>query len=330
MSSRAPERWFTDIIRKVNRFIICSLLAGSCLLTGCDRAQHAPRSETSSDSPLAPALHDPLEELWNDLLTRLKAANPEFHDAGADSVAYRGDQGQLTMIELRHPGIHDLTPLQGLPLTFLALTGCPVRDLSPLRGMPLEELALEQTEVSDLSPLTGMALHTLWLNRSPVSDLGPLRGMPLGSLNLLGTRVTDLSPLQGMPLESLWLNETEVEDLSPLRDCPLVSLTLHKTRVKDISIARHWPTLQRLHIADTAITDLTPLRGLRLRRLILSPQNIRTGWEAIREMTTLQELDVEFREDRRWTPEEFWQHFDAGTWRSSADQPTSTMSSAPQ
>ena len=63
------------------------------------------------------------------------------------------------------------------------------------------------------------------------------------------------------------------------------------------------------------MTDLRPLAGLRLTRLIVTPKNITHGWDAVRNMSTLQELDVELREPQRWTPDEFWKRFDAGEFR---------------
>jgi hypothetical protein len=115
-----------------------------------------------------------------------------------------------------------------------------------------------------------------------------------------------------MPLESLWLNETLVTDLTPLAQAPLVSLTLHKTPVRDLSIVRQWPTLQRLHLGESEVSDLRPLEGLRLTRLILTPAKITAGMDVVRRMETLNELDVEFRDPRPWSPEEFWQRYDAG------------------
>ena len=72
-------------------------------------------------------------------------------------------------------------------------------------------------------------------------------------------------------------------------------------------------SLQRLNIAGTAVTDLTPLAGLPLTRLILTPSRITTGLEVVRRMQTLTELDVTFREPSRLSPADFWRRYDAGT-----------------
>jgi formylglycine-generating enzyme required for sulfatase activity/tRNA A-37 threonylcarbamoyl transferase component Bud32 len=83
----------------------------------------------------------------------------------------------------RPPGaLADLSPLAGLPLTFLACGNTQVSDLTPLKGMPLTILSVDNTAVSDLSPLAGMPLTILWCDKTKVADLSPLAGMPLVEL----------------------------------------------------------------------------------------------------------------------------------------------------
>lgn len=282
------------------------------LLAGCggNSVSTSPVTDSGSDIPKAPAIDDPIARLH----AALKEKNPDYV---REHAAFEpADGSPLRGAEFQDAGLKDLTPLADLSISFLSLRNNPVSDLRPLAKLPLEEIDLEGTEVKDLTPLRVMPLRRLWLNRTPVADLRPLDGMPLTQLSLLGTRVVDLSPLAGMPLETLWLNDTKVTDLASLANCPLVSLTLHRTAINDISIARWWPTLQRLHIGETPITDLRPLEGLRLTRLIVTPQNIEQGWDVIRKMSTLNELDIELREPPpRWTPEEFWKRFDAGEFK---------------
>ncbi len=279
---------------------------------GCSHSESATApdsTQTTTDIPQAPAIDDPIARIHAALLEK----NPDYirENAGFDPT----DGSPLRGAEFQAAGLKDLSPLSGLALTFLAVKDNPVSDLRPLQKMPLTELYLEGTAVEDLSPLTQLPLHALWLNKTPAADLRPLHGMPLTQINLLESHVVDLTPLAGMPLESVWLNDTKVTDLKPLAACPLVSLTLHRTPVSDISIARQWPTLQRLHLGETAVSDLRPLEGLRLTRLIVTPKNVQQGWDVVRKMSTLTELDIEFREPQRWTPEEFWKRFDAGEFQ---------------
>ncbi len=287
------------------------ILAAALLITGCSDSAPVTKTETAtaSDIPAAPALDDPIARLHEELAKK----NPDYL---RDHAAFEPTDGSpLRAAEFQSAGLKDLSPLSGLSLALLALKDNPVADLKPLENMPLTELYLDAVPVEDLTPIQKLPLQTLWLNKMPIVDLSPLRGMGLKQINLLETRVVDLSPLTGMPLETVWLNDTQVSDLKPLADCPLVSLTLHRTPVSDISVARRWPTLQRLHLGETRISDLRPLEGLRLTRLIVTPKNIEHGWDVIRNMSTLAELDVELREPQRWSPEEFWKRFDAGEFR---------------
>lgn len=229
-----------------------------------------------------------------------------------EPTGLRFENDQLVMAEFVKANVRDISTLRGYPLFYLGLRENPVEDLSPLQGMELRELYLEQTQVRDLTPLQGMPLQTLYLSGSPVSDLSPLADCPIAYLNLLGTQVTDLTPLKKMPLDTLWLNETRVADLGPLEVTPLVSLTLHKTPVRDISVLGRMPTLQRLHIGETEVTDLRPLKNLRLQRLIFTPAKITEGLDVIRGMESLKELDVVLSEGPRLTPAEFWTKYDAG------------------
>ena len=105
--------------------------------------------------------------------------------------------------------------------------------------------------------------------------------MPIQDLYLPGTGVFDLTPLKGAPIRQLWLNDAPVTDISPLKNAPLVSLTLHRTKVADLSVVQDLPLLQRLHVGETKVTDLTPLKGMSLTRLVFTPNRIEKGIEAL-------------------------------------------------
>ena len=75
-----------------------------------------------------------------------------------------------------------------------------------------------------------------------------LRGLPLKELDLTGTAVADLMPLQSLEsLETLRLADCPIVDLAPLRGCAFANCT-----------SRNLPA-----------SDLSPLRGLPLRVLVL-------------------------------------------------------------
>lgn len=157
--------------------------------------------------------------------SRLRQAGVAYH-----SVYVRTNG--LWYLSLWQQGVHDLSPLKGLPLAGLTLSETSVEDLSPLRGMPLNDLDLSNTRIRDLSPLKGMPLQSLRLqNCSNVASIAALARVPLRDLNLAGTSVNDISVLRGMPLESLWLERTEVTDISALKGMPLAQLGIAPRRV---------------------------------------------------------------------------------------------------
>lgn len=266
-------------------------------LAGCDNGP--PAAARDPDPPLAVAPTETAEpEITPAALRERLGANrnAEILQSG----------GRIVHVNLfQQAGVDDLSPLVGLPLRFLDLTGTAVRDLSPLAGMPLEELYLEQTQVRDLQPLAGTPLRILRLEQTPVADISPLAGLPLEELNLYGTQVTDISSVQHMPLNTLWLTDTQVRDLRPLRGLRLESLDVHGTPVSDLSPLRGMLSLKRLEIAESQVTDLSPLAGLRLERLIFTPERIEKGIEIVRAMPTLQAIGTSF--DTVKAADRFWQ-----------------------
>jgi len=184
-------------------------------------------------------------DLWRE---QLRQAWPKAEISGYD-MRWVSSEG----IYLRLPadaGIEDLTPLSGIPIIRLNLSGLSkISDLSPLEGMPLRELSLSDCE--------------------QITDLSPLAGLPLERLDLSGAfRVEDLSPLQSMSLNSLDLSNLDrIESIEALRGMPLRELDLHRARkIDDISALQH-SNLEELSISNSAVSNLAPLAGLPLKKL---------------------------------------------------------------
>ncbi len=237
---------------------------------------------------------------------KLKAKNPNYNG----QAQFANDSAVGLIGDFSGTSIVDLSPLRGIPFGALDLKGQPVSNLEALRGMPLKLLGLEETKVVDLKPLTGMKIEKLYLSNTAVSNLKPLAGMPLQELMLVGTKVKDLGPLRGAPLQALWLNGTPVADITSLAGCPLISLTLQGTNVSDLGPLSRMMTLQRLHIGETPVSDLTPLKELRLTRLIFTPSKITKGLDVARNMKTLTEVGASL--DARMPPDRFWLLYDQG------------------
>ncbi len=175
---------------------------------------------------------DQIAEIERELTIR----NPNYHGRLTPTIV---DDAVIGLV-IPSAGVTDISPIHALTqLKSLEMkrqiSNEPVSEsltnLTPLQGLSLIKLDLSGTNVSDLSPLQGMPLEELNLSGSKVTDLAPLKGMPLKRLNLRGNAVADLSPLAGMPLESLNVDRTDVRSLAPLRGMPLKSLTVVDTKI---------------------------------------------------------------------------------------------------
>ena len=237
----------------------------------------------------------------------LRKANPDYRGQGR----FHEQDGVIVAAEFPNCSLRDLSPLKGLKLQMLDLSGNPVREIRHLQGMPLNVLWLENTEVVSLKSLSNAKLRELRLNNSPVESLDGIQGQPLENLYAVGTRIKEVEPLRKSNLRGLWLTGSPVADLAPLAGLPLESLTAHRTLVNDLSFVRKLPVIQRLHIGETLIDDLSPLEGLRLSRLVFTPDRIKRGIEAAQRLQGLREIGVAFDDQRQelMPPGQFWAQY---------------------
>jgi len=67
-----------------------------------------------------------------------------------------------------------------MPISKLSIAGPGVRDLTPLKGLPLTYLYMPDGQSDRFGPLAGLKLKYLSIGMtSKVTDFSPLRGMPL-------------------------------------------------------------------------------------------------------------------------------------------------------
>lgn len=284
------------------------LLVGS-LLAGCD---DGPAVDKSAEHARRAALEDSTTlKLTPDQLRKKLKANEM-----ATFLVYGND---IVEVNLFRSGVRSIEPLKGLPLRGLDLGLTSVTDLSPLQGMKLETLILENVPVSDISVIKGMPLTILKMQKTRVTDFSVLQGMKLEQLNLMNLPFSDLSLLRGMPLNTLWLTATQVTDLSELPTGRLVSLDIERTAVSNLYPLTTVSTLRRLNIAETQVTDVTPLKGLGLERIILTPERIRTGMEHLRAMKSLVLIQTSIEEEM--SAEDFWKRYDLGVWKPAETTP---------
>jgi hypothetical protein len=282
--------------------------------TGCsdDPAPPRPADDSAAAEPSsATAASTTIPVTPEDLKRRLNSWQAQFIMQGND----------ITEASLYQSGIRNITPLKGLPLIAIDLGMTQVTDLSPLAGMRLQRLDLENTPVADLAVLRGMPLTVLKLQQTKVTDFTVLEGMPLQQLNLLDLPFTDshFGLIHNAPLETIWLAGTQVTDLTPLPLQHLESLDIARTSVSSLAPLSRAAKLKRLNIADTPVEDLTSLAGLKLQRITLTPSRIKQGFETLRQMSTLTQIQTDLSEPL--SAADFWKRFDLGLYKPADPQP---------
>jgi serine/threonine protein kinase len=210
-----------------------------------------------------------------------------------------------------------------------------VTDIAPIRvwsALRLLECRGTRTKLkpdgllADLTPLAGMNLAGLThldLTDTKVTDAGLVYFKDckdLTYLDLHNTKVTDAGMVyfKGCKnLTSLYLYYTQVGDagLLPFQDCKaLMHLHLDGTQASNAGLAHFKGTpLMRLWIQDTGITDLTPLQGMPLEDIRLTPKNITKSLSILRDMKSLKTIGISW--EQAWPAAEFWQRYDRGEFK---------------
>jgi hypothetical protein len=205
----------------------------------------------------------------------------------------------LEWLSMEAPEVDDYTPLRKMPLKHLDLVAGHISDLGVLRGTKLEYLNLSFCRnLSDLAPLSGMPLRRLVLNGClKVEDIGPLAGSPITDLDLPGTAIRDVKVLAKMKLTRLWLeNCKQLESLEGLHDgMPLAHLNLDGCqKLKSIAPLKGIKLVELGVMRCPGVTDLSPLAGMPLRSIRLSPRQItKDNMRALLALETLREVTVE-------------------------------------
>jgi formylglycine-generating enzyme required for sulfatase activity len=230
----------------------------------------------------------------------------------------------------RNPGFGGKmdTKIEDSVVTQFQIVSHKVADIAPIRvWSALRVLDLYQTKVGDagLAQLKDCKeLTGLWLRGSTnVSDAGlaHLKDCKnLTDLHLEGTLVGDeglahLRDCKGLRLLDLGSTRVSNAGLIHLKDCKaLTQLRLGHTRVSDAGLANfQGMPLIALWIDHTRITDLTPLQGMPLEDIRLTPKNITRGLDILRAMKSLQTVGIEFNQS--WPAAEFWERYDKGEFK---------------
>jgi Leucine-rich repeat (LRR) protein len=277
----------------------------------------------------------PAAEFWKDVEQQQAAAQAWLKHVAALPAAEQVEEVRKELMH-RNPGFdgkfeHKIE--DGVVTEFKIVTD-QVTDIAPIRVWnTLRELDLFGTWtgkpkglLADLTPLTGMnlaGLTRLNLSRTQMSDggLAPFKGCKnLTHLELHYTQVSDAGLVHfqdSKALTFLNLGGTKVSDagLAYFKDCKrLQTLSLAATKVSDAGLAYFKGVpLKVLQIENTGITDLTPLQGMPLVHILLTPMNITRGLDILRDMKSLNTIGIAF--GKAWPVAEFWERYDKGEFK---------------
>lgn len=229
----------------------------------------------------------------------------------------------LYAVETPHGDIsdQDLALLaQCTNLRVLVLDYQQITDLSPLTGLPLEYLSLTGNEVSDLSPLTNcQKLQTVEVGENPVRSADVLAQLlNLRDVGLEATSVTSVAAFAGSNIQFLNVRTTWVTDYTPLEDCPqltrlitgsmpdgaaetlsgltgLEELRLYSTPSLDLTLLAGFQNLQEVDFFGSTVSHPEALVGLS------SLRNVNLGETGVRDLSFLSSMqaltDLDLREN---------------------------------
>jgi hypothetical protein len=209
----------------------------------------------------------------DEIAVNLRIANPKT----ATVKATRDSEGTIAVDMQKASGSVDLTPLRGLAVHTLRISGAQEIDWHTLHSLPVAVLDLGGCGISSLG--------------TTVPNRGLLR---VRSLRVAGTKISDLREIVQLPLlEELDISGTPVRNLLPLSGRRLQSLNIAGCAAAPLSVLE-WMPLKTLVLTPSLCPDLKANPRLRSSRTLRS---IRTATDPAEQ-----------------TAAEFWRKFDAGDY----------------
>lgn len=229
----------------------------------------------------------------------------------------------LYVVETPHGDIddQDLALLeQCANLRVLILDYQQITDLTPLTGLPLEYLSLTGNAVSDLSPIADcQKLQTVDVGENPVRSADVLAQLPdLREVGLEATGVTSVAAFAGSDIQFLNVRTTWVTDYTPLETCPqltrlitgsmpegaaetltgltgLEELRLYSTPSLDLTLFAEFQNLREVDFFGSTVSHPEALVGLS------SLRNVNLGETGVRDLSFCSSMpaltDLDLREN---------------------------------
>ncbi|GEM_PF-1039277 len=190
----------------------------------------------------------------------------ELHLNGSEltSLDFLKNTPKLRNLRVSDNKITDLSPLNGLDLTYLYADNNRISDISPLKtSKSLQTLSLNNNQVSDISVLSECAaLMEVQLENNQVRDLEPLTGSTkLFTVKISHNRISSLKPLSNnAKLISLSATNNQLTNLDGLEDCiDLKYLRVSNNQITDISGIINATQLADVRIDNNQIEDISLL-----------------------------------------------------------------------
>ena len=203
------------------------------------------------------------EDLLN--VTRILICGTDIYDSW-DSLSISAFRASLNNDQTKHSGsitsLEDIAMLKNLRQ--LALYNQQISDLSPLEGLNLSQVALGGNYIVDISALCDSPnIYELNLINNPIEDITAVSSMEnLQSLDIGNTKVSDISPLKDSSLLYLWCNDAFVTDYSPLIDTELYELYTSNVKYESAYSIGSISSLTSVTFIGCQLDDLVPLFGL--------------------------------------------------------------------
>jgi hypothetical protein len=112
----------------------------------------------------------------------------------------------------------------------------------------------------------------------------------------------------------LWNTKLTHAGLVYFKDCKnLTHLRLDHTQVGDAGLTYlKGMRLRALWLENTGITNLTPVKGMPLEEIHLTPKSITKGMDILRAMKSLKAIGIG---EQSWPAAEFWERYDKGEFK---------------
>lgn len=212
-------------------------------------------------------------------------------------------QGDLPLGDITDSDLSLLTYMPNLQELYLCRQD--VTDISVLEGLPLTTLALCEDKIVDFSPLASLSkLETLYLGGNPGTDYSSLSGLTrLEDLRVEGSgsvgicAVDSLDFLDGLTLRKLGLGLTVPKDgnWEPLtRQIALQELQLWDPNEDAVAAANTLVDLKTFGIGDYYAADLTALTGMTGLEVLGIHKGSLESLEGVQSLTRLYTLSIGF------------------------------------